>query len=209
MLVNAGGALSDPKAPEIPGIEGFTGKMFHSAQWDHDHDLSGERVAVIGTGASAIQFVPAIQPDVARLVLFQRTAPWVIPRWDHQITRIEHLLLKIPYAEALVRAVLYWGLEARLIGFRHPRVMQLADRLARWHLKRQVSDPDLRRKLTPGYIMGCKRILISDNYYPSLDQDNVEVVTDGIAEVTDHAIITTNGTEHRVDTIIFGTGFGE
>jgi cation diffusion facilitator CzcD-associated flavoprotein CzcO len=207
ILVNAGGALSDPKAPEIPGIEGFTGKMFHSAQWDHDHDLSGERVAVIGTGASAIQFVPAIQPDVARLVLFQRTAPWVIPRWDHQITRIEHLLLKIPFSEALVRAVLYWGLEARLIGFRHPRVMQLADRLARWHLKRQVSDPDLRRKLTPGYIMGCKRILISDNYYPSLDQDNVEVVTDGIAEVTDHAIITTNGTEHRVDTIIFGTGF--
>jgi cation diffusion facilitator CzcD-associated flavoprotein CzcO len=207
VLVNAGGALSEPKDPDIPGIETFAGTKFHSARWDHDHDLRGERVGVIGTGASAIQFVPAIQPDVAQLLLFQRTAPWVIPRFDHEITRAEHLLLRLPYAEAIVRAVLYWLLETRVWGFRHPRLMKVADRVARWHLRRQVSDPELQEKLTPGYIMGCKRILISDDYYPALDRDNVEVVTEGIAEVREHAIVTKDGTEHPVDTIVFGTGF--
>jgi cation diffusion facilitator CzcD-associated flavoprotein CzcO len=207
VLVNAGGALSEPKDPDIPGIETFAGTKFHSARWDHDHDLRGERVGVIGTGASAIQFVPAIQPDVAQLLLFQRTAPWVIPRFDHEITRAEHLLLRLPYAEAIVRAVLYWLLETRVWGFRHPRLMKVADRVARWHLRRQVSDPELQEKLTPGYIMGCKRILISDDYYPALDRDNVGVVTEGIAEVREHAIVTKDGTEHPVDTIVFGTGF--
>lgn len=207
MLVNGGGALSEPKAPDIPGIEDFRGKSFHSARWDHDHDLSGERVGVIGTGASSIQFVPAIQPDVAELHLFQRTPPWVIPRWDHKITRAEHALLRLPFAPALVRSTLYWMLESRVWGFRHPRLMKLADRLGRWHLKRQVSDRELRRKLLPDYVMGCKRILISDNYYPALDQPNVQVVIDGIAEVREHSIVTQDGTEHALDTIIFGTGF--
>jgi cation diffusion facilitator CzcD-associated flavoprotein CzcO len=207
LLVNGGGALSEPKAPDIPGIEDFRGKCFHSARWDHDHDLSGERVGVIGTGASSIQFVPAIQPDVAELHLFQRTPPWVIPRWDHKITRVEHALLRLPFAPALVRSALYWLLESRVWGFRHPRLMKLADRLGRWHLKRQVSDPELRRKLLPDYVMGCKRILISDNYYPALDQPNVQLVTDPIAEVREHSIVTRDGTEHALDTIIFGTGF--
>lgn len=207
VLVNAGGALSEPKDPDIPGLERFEGKTFHSARWDHDHDLSGERVAVIGTGASSIQFVPAIQPSVEKLSLFQRTPPWVIPRWDHRITRVEHLLLRIPFAPALVRAVLYWMLESRVWGFRHPPIMRVADRVARWHLKRQVSDPELRRKLLPGYVMGCKRILISDDYYPSLDSGNVEVVTDGIEAVRERSIVTADGTEHEVDTIVFGTGF--
>jgi cation diffusion facilitator CzcD-associated flavoprotein CzcO len=207
VLVNAGGALSEPRDPDIPGVETFQGAKFHSARWDHDHDLSGERVAVIGTGASAIQFVPAIQPEVGRLHLFQRTPPWVIPRFDHEITRPEHLLLRMPYSEALVRAVLYWTLETRVIGFRDPRIMKLADRVARWHLKRQVADRGLREKLLPGYIMGCKRILISDDYYPSLTHDNVEVVTDGIAEVRERSIVTEDGTEREIDTLIFGTGF--
>jgi cation diffusion facilitator CzcD-associated flavoprotein CzcO len=207
VLVNGGGALSEPKAPDIPGIEDFKGTSFHSARWNHEHDLAGERVGVIGTGASSIQFVPAIQPEVAELRLFQRTPPWVIPRWDHKITAVEHALLRIPFAPALVRSVLYWMLESRVWGFRHPRLMRVADRLARWHLKRQVSDRELRKKLLPDYVMGCKRILISDNYYPSLDQPNVEVVTDGIAEVREHSIVTQDGTEHPVDTIIFGTGF--
>jgi cation diffusion facilitator CzcD-associated flavoprotein CzcO len=162
---------------------------------------------VIGTGASSIQFVPAIQPDVKELHLFQRTPPWVIPRWDHEITKVEHTLLRIPGIPALVRAVLYWMLESRVWGFRHPWMMRIADRVARWHLKRQVSDPELRQKLLPDYVMGCKRILISDNYYPSLDKPNVDVVTDGIAEVKPHAIVTRDGTEREVDTIIFGTGF--
>jgi cation diffusion facilitator CzcD-associated flavoprotein CzcO len=207
VLVNAGGALSEPRDPDIPGVETFQGAKFHSARWDHDHDLSGERVAVIGTGASAIQFVPAIQPAVGRLHLFQRTPPWVIPRFDHEITRPEHLLLRIPYSEALVRAVLYWTLETRVIGFRNPRIMKLADRVARWHLRRQVADAGLREKLLPGYIMGCKRILISYDYYPSLTHDNVEVVTDGIAEVRERSIVTEDGTEREIDALIFGTGF--
>jgi cation diffusion facilitator CzcD-associated flavoprotein CzcO len=207
VLVNASGALSEPKDPDIPGLESFTGKSFHSATWDHDHDLTGERVAVIGTGASAIQFVPAIQPQVGRLHLFQRTPPWVIPRFDHQITRVEHALLRIPFAPALVRAVLYWLLETRVVGFRRPWMMKLADRAGRWQLKRQVPDPELREKLLPDYTMGCKRILISDNYYPSLTHPNVELVTDGIAEVRERSIVTSDGTEREVDTIIFGTGF--
>ncbi len=207
MLVNGGGALSEPKPPAIPGIENFEGTSFHSARWNHDHDLTGERVGVIGTGASSIQFVPAIQPDLKQLFLYQRTPPWVIPRWDHKITKAEHALLKIPFAPAIVRSVLYWTLESRVWGFRHPFLMKMADRLGRWHLKRQVSDPELRKKLLPDYVMGCKRILISDNYYPSLDEPNVEVVTDGIDEVRAHSIVTKDGTEHEVDTIIFGTGF--
>jgi cation diffusion facilitator CzcD-associated flavoprotein CzcO len=207
VLVNGGGALSEPKAPDIPGVDGFAGTCFHSARWNHDHDLSGERVAVIGTGASSIQFVPAIQPDVKQLYLFQRTPPWVIPRWDHKITRVEHALLKLPFAPALVRVVLYWMLESRVWGFRNPWLMRVADRVGRWHLKRQVSDPELRRKLLPDYVMGCKRILISDDYYPSLDEPNVEVVTDGIAEVREHSVVTEDGSEYEVDTMIFGTGF--
>jgi cation diffusion facilitator CzcD-associated flavoprotein CzcO len=181
VLVNGGGALSEPKAPDIQGIDSFQGTSFHSARWNHEHDLTGERVAVIGTGASSIQFVPAIQPDVAQL--------------------------RIPFVPPLVRSVLYWMLESRVWGFRHPRLMRVADRIARWHLKRQVSDPALRQKLLPDYVMGCKRVLISDNYYPSLNQPNVEVVTDPIAEVREHSIVTQDGTEHAVDTIIFGTGF--
>jgi cation diffusion facilitator CzcD-associated flavoprotein CzcO len=207
VLVNAAGALSSPKDPDIPGLDRFRGKTFHSAQWEHDHDLDGERVAAIGTGASAIQFVPAIQPRVGKLHLFQRTAPWVIPRWDHKITKVEHALLRIPGVPALVRGALYWMLESRVVGFRNPWLMKIADRVARWHLKRQVGDPELRDKLLPGYVMGCKRILISDDYYPSLTHDNVEVVTDGISEVREHSIVTEDGSEREVDTIIFGTGF--
>ena len=207
VLVNGGGALSSPVAPDIPGLDRFQGTTFHSAEWDHEHDLTGERVGVIGTGASAIQFVPAIQPKVGKIHLFQRTPPWVIPRWDHEITKLEHTLLRIPRMPRLVRDALYWLLEVRVWGFRHPPIMRAVDRVARWHLKRQVPDPELREKLTPGYIMGCKRILISDDYYPSLTNPNIEVVTDGISEVREHSIVTKDGTEREVDTIIFGTGF--
>ena len=206
-LVSGAGALSDPLIPDIPGRERFAGKQFHSARWDHDHDLRGERVACIGTGASAIQFVPAIQPHVERLHLFQRTPPWIMPRWDHEITGVEHRLLKLPLAPQLVRGLLYWLLETRVIGFRRPRIMKVASRFARWHLRRQVPDRELRRKLMPDYTMGCKRILISDDYYPSLSQDNVEVVTDGIAEIREHSIVGNDGTEREVDTILWGTGF--
>lgn len=208
VLISGAGALSEPTTPDIPGLESFEGKTFHSARWDHEHDLSGERVAVIGTGASAIQFVPAIQPEVAKLHLYQRTPPWIVPRLDHQITRPEHFLLRwIPFAPALVRALLYWTLESRVVGFRRPRLMKIADRVARRHLRRQVPDPELRRKLTPDYTIGCKRILVSDDYYPSLAKPNVELVTDGVEQVRPNSIVSRDGTEREVDTIIFGTGF--
>jgi cation diffusion facilitator CzcD-associated flavoprotein CzcO len=207
VLVSGAGALSDPLIPDIPGRDSFQGAQFHSADWDHDHDLRGERVACIGTGASAIQFVPAIQPDVAQLHLFQRTPPWIMPRWDHEITGLEHKLLRIPFAPKLVRGVLYWGLETRVVGFRRPRIMKWAAGFAKWHLKRQVPDPELRRKLMPDYTMGCKRILISDDYYPALSQPNVEVVTGGVKEIRERSVVLEDGSEREVDTIIWGTGF--
>jgi cation diffusion facilitator CzcD-associated flavoprotein CzcO len=140
--------------------------------------------------------------------VFQRTPPWVVPRFDHQITKPEHWALRwIPFAPRIVRTVLFWLMEIRVAGFRQPRVMKVADRIARWHMRRQIDDPQLRRKLTPDYTMGCKRILISDDYYPALAEDNVEVVTSGIAEVRPRSIVTKDGVERGVDTIIFGTGF--
>jgi cation diffusion facilitator CzcD-associated flavoprotein CzcO len=208
-LVNGSGALSEPKPPDIPGLDEFRGHSFHSGHWDHDHDLTGERVGVVGTGASSIQFVPKIQPQVSRLSLFQRTPPWIIPRFDHEITEPEkQALRRIPLAPEIVRGALYWTLETRVVGFRNPPIMKLlAEPVAKWHMRRQVKDPALREKLTPDYTIGCKRILISDDYYPSLDQPNVDVVTEGIERVTADAIVTRDGARHEVDTIIFGTGF--
>ena len=208
VLVSAAGGLSEPSIPDLPGIERFEGRAFHSADWDHDHDLEGRDVAVIGTGASAIQFVPQIQPRVGRLHLFQRTPPWVVPRLDHEITGLEHVLLRrIPFAPRIVRWALYWLMEARVILFRRPRLMRIGDRLARRHLAQQVRDPELRAKLTPDYVMGCKRVLISDDYYPALTEPNVDVVTAGVGEIRERSILDGDGNEREVDTIIFGTGF--
>ena len=208
-LISGAGGLSDPSVPDLPGLERFEGHAFHSAEWDHEHDLAGERVAVIGTGASAIQFVPQIQPRVGRLDLYQRTPAWVMPRLDHEITAPEHFLLRwIPFAPHLVRGVLYWLLEARVIAFRRPRLMKLGERVARRHLRRQIpDDPELRAKLTPDYTMGCKRVLVSDDYYPALARPNVDVVTAGIREVREHSIVDAEGVEREADTIVFGTGF--
>ena len=208
-LISGAGGLSDPSIPDLPGIERFEGHTFHSAEWDHDHDLTGERVAVIGTGASAIQFVPQIQPRVGQLDLYQRTPAWVMPRLDHEITAPEHFLLRrIPFAPRVVRSVLYWLLEARVLAFRRPRLMKLGERAARRHLRRQIpDDPELRAKLMPDYTMGCKRVLVSDDYYPSLAQPNVDVVTAGIREIKAHSIVDAEGVEHEADTIVFGTGF--
>ena len=209
VLIAGSGGLSDPSVPAIPGLDSFAGTTFHSATWDHDHDLAGERVAVIGTGASAIQFVPQIQPRVGRLHLFQRTPPWIIPRTDRPLSRLERRVYRaVPAVQRLVRAAIYWGRESYVVGFtKHRGFMKVPELLARVHLRRQVPDPELRAKLTPGYDIGCKRILISGDYYPALTRDNVEVVTDGIREVCAHSIVTADGTERPIDTIIFGTGF--
>jgi cation diffusion facilitator CzcD-associated flavoprotein CzcO len=207
-LVLGTGPLSAPSIPDLPGLERFEGATFHSATWDHDHDLDGERVAVIGTGASAIQFVPQIQPRVGRLHLFQRTAPWVMPRPDRPLKAWERGLYRaLPAVQLLMRAGIYWARESFVLGFRHPRAMGLAQRLALRHLHRQVRDPQLRRKLTPAYRMGCKRVLISNDYLPALARENVEVVTDAIREVRPRSLVTADGSEREVDTVIFGTGF--
>jgi len=165
-------------------------------------------VAVIGTGASAIQFVPAIQPRVARLYLFQRTAPWVIPRPDRALAAGErHLLRRFPLARQLKRAWIYGVRELHGIAFRRPRLMSILKRMAVRNLERSVTDPVLRAKLTPDYTIGCKRILLSNDYYPALTQPNVEVITDGIRAVRPHSIVDEKGNERAVDAIIFGTGF--
>jgi len=209
MLVSGMGGLAEPSYPELPGIESFEGAVFHSAQWDHGQDLSGRKVAVIGTGASAIQFVPAIQPDVEELHVFQRTPPWVMPRPDRPISKVERAVFRrFPLAQKAVRSGIYWSREALVLGFaKAPGMMKQGQKMAEKHLREQIRDPRLRAKLTPDYTLGCKRILISDDYYPAIVQPNVEVVTDPIHEVTPTGIVTANGEKHEVDTIVYGTGF--
>jgi cation diffusion facilitator CzcD-associated flavoprotein CzcO len=208
-LVLGQGPLSEPSIPPLPGTADFEGTVFHSARWDHDHDLTGERVAVIGTGASAIQFVPEIQPDVARLTLFQRTPPWVLPHRDRPITRAERTLYRrVPALQRAVRAGVYWTRELTAYGMtKNPKFLNPIEKLGRKHLAKAVTDAALREKLTPSFSPGCKRLLMSNDYYPALAADNVEVVTDGIAEITPTGIRTIDGADHEVDTIIFGTGF--
>jgi cation diffusion facilitator CzcD-associated flavoprotein CzcO len=208
VVVSGTGALSEPSIPSVPGLEDFEGAAFHSARWDHDFDLEGKRVAVVGTGASAIQFVPRIQPEVESLHLFQRTPPWVLPHSDRPITDRERgAFRRLPLLQRLTRSAIYWARETFVLNFVNQRVAKLPERIGRRHLRRQVPDPELRRKLTPSYTFGCKRALISNDYYPALAEPNVEVVTDGIAEVRPHSIVGADGTEREVDAIIFGTGF--
>jgi cation diffusion facilitator CzcD-associated flavoprotein CzcO len=209
ILLSGMGPLAEPSYPKLNGIDSFEGEVFHSAQWNHDLDLSGRKVAVIGTGASAIQFVPAIQPEVEELHLFQRTPPWVMPRPDRKISRWEKAVFRaFPLVQKAVRAGIYWGRESMVLGFaKLPGIMKQAQKVAEKHLEKQVRDPELRAKLTPDFTLGCKRVLISDDYYPALARPNVEVVTDGITEVTPTGIVTDDGVKHEVDTIIYGTGF--
>ena len=195
--------------PDIPGLDTFAGTVFHSATWDHDYDLTGRNVAVIGTGASAIQFVPQIQPLVGQLTVFQRTPAWIMPRHDRQISRLERWLFRhVPATQQIARAGIYCGREAYALAFvKNPAIMRAAEAVALRHLHRQVADPDLLARLTPSYRMGCKRILLSNDYYPALTQPNVSLVTDGIKEIREKSVLTSDGTAHHVDTLIFGTGF--
>src|SRR5215212_8555207 len=209
VLVAGMGPLTEPSVPELPGLDTFEGAVFHSARWDHDHDLTGERVAAVGTGASAIQFVPAIQPKVARLHVFQRTPPWVMPHPNRKITDRERALYRrLPALQKAVRAGAYAAREALVLGFvKQPRLMAIPERIARRHMREQISDPKLLAKVTPDYTIGCKRILPSNHWYPALAKPNVELVTDAITEVRPHAVVTADGTEREVDAIVFGTGF--
>lgn len=208
ILVMASGALSNPALPKLRGLERFRGRAFHSARWQHDYDLTGQRVAVVGTGASAIQFVPEIQPKVSRLHIFQRTPPWIMPRRDRALgSRSRRLFRRWPLAQRATRAGIYWFREIFFLVFRHLRLSKLVERLALRHLKRSIADPELRAKLTPAYAIGCKRILVSDDYLPALARPNVELVTDGISEIREQSIVDDEGVERQVDAIIFGTGF--
>lgn len=208
-LVSACGQLNRPAYPRFPGLERFTGETFHSARWDHSVDLTGKRVAVIGTGASAIQFVPEIVPRVRRLYLFQRSAAYVTPKPDRAYAPWERALLaRVPWLQRLGRGLQYVGHEARAVAFVYlPAVMKLLDRSFRRHLARGVADPERRRQLMPDYPLGCKRVLISNNYFPALARPHVEIVDGRIREVTERCVVTDDGREREVDAIIYGTGF--
>jgi cyclohexanone monooxygenase len=208
-VLSGAGGLSEPKLPEIIGIDSFEGEVFHSARWNHDYDLAGKRVAVIGTGASSIQIVPEIAEQVAHLDVYQRTAPWVMPRKDRDYKPVERLAFRyLPFVQKAYRTGIYWGRECFVPGFTvNPKLAAPAEKLARKNIERGISDPALRAAVTPDFQIGCKRILISNTYYPALDRPDVELVTDGIREITATGIVTADGSTREVDAIIVATGF--
>jgi cation diffusion facilitator CzcD-associated flavoprotein CzcO len=208
-VVSAAGALHLPSYPDIPGAGRFGGTSFHSARWDRSRDLAGKRVAVIGAGASAIQFIPEIARQAGHLSVFQRTPPWVHPRPDVEIpARLRGVFESVPLTARVVRDAIYLAMEARALGFAvHPKLMAPLERLARRHLENQVADPALRARLTPDYTIGCKRILLSSTYYPALQRANVDLITEDITGITKTGVVTADGTAHEADVIIYATGF--
>ncbi|MET0473040.1 MAG: NAD(P)/FAD-dependent oxidoreductase [Mycobacterium sp.] len=208
-LVSGAGGLHIPLIPDIEGRSEFQGAAFHSAQWDHAVDIAGKRVAVIGTGASAIQLVPEIANEVAELQVYQRTPPWVMPRPNNAFPEwTRRLFSDVPGARALMRAGIYWIHEG--VGFamtQQPRLLKIGELLGRWNIRRSVADRELRRKLTPNYRAGCKRILNSDTYYRGIANPKTRVITEGISRMTPQGIVTADGEEHPVDVVVYATGF--
>ena len=207
VVVAAPGALAEPKVPDVPGLATFAGPAFHTSRWDPSLSLEGRRVAVVGTGASAVQVVPAIQPEVERLTLYQRTPPWVIPRRDRPIGRMADLYRRFPRLQRAVRGWLYGTREALGLPFRQPRLARVVGRVLGRHLRRQVRDADLRETLRPDYTLGCKRLTLSDDYYPALTQDNVEVVEGAVREVRPSGVVGADGVERPADVLVLATGF--
>jgi cation diffusion facilitator CzcD-associated flavoprotein CzcO len=208
ILISASGTLADPVIPDLPGLQSFGGAVFHSARWNHEQAMDGRRVAVIGTGASAIQLVPEIQPQVAQLTLFQRTPTWVLPRENVLIPRRwRQRFARHPWLEATARAGAFAVQELTHFGFAHPIVMRVAELQGRRQLARQVADPQLRARLTPTFRLGCKRVLFSSRWYPALAAANAKVVSAPIREVVADGIIDAEGVHHALDTIVFATGF--
>lgn len=208
LIVGAGG-LSEPSLPDIEGIESFAGEAFHSARWNHDVDLAGKRIAVIGTGASAIQLVPEVAKVAGRLDVYQRTPNWIIPRNERRFSALEKAVFRyVPGAQRAVRASVYAMLEARVPAFtRFPQAMTAVERQVKRNIANGISDPELRAKVTPHYRAGCKRILISNRWYPALDRDNVDLITEGIERVTPTGIVAKDGTTREIDVLIIATGF--
>jgi len=210
LVVSCVGGLVDPALPDIPGIESFAGTTFHTARWNHDYPLAGKRVAVVGTGASAVQVVPSIAPEVARLVVFQRTPAWVVPKMDKRYSeRTKRLLARFPILLHTSRFLQYalselWG---PMVFLDAPRLSAIAERLSMRHLRAQVADPVLREKLAPHFQFGCKRVLISDDYWATFERENVDLVTEPIRRIVPGGVETVDGRVHEVDAIVYATGF--
>jgi cation diffusion facilitator CzcD-associated flavoprotein CzcO len=209
VVVSGVGSLHIPKIPDLPGIESFEGPAFHSSHWRHDVDLDGRTVAVVGTGASAIQVVPSIAPRVEQLDVYQRSAPWITPKPDRAIgAREQEFYARHPSVQRAVRAGVYWAMEARGAGFAlTPKAMRWLERGSRRYLERKVPDAELRAKLTPDYQIGCKRILLTRDYLPALQRDNVQLVTSAVSRVTPRGIVAADGVERPAGVIVWGTGF--
>ncbi|GLQ32024.1 flavin-containing monooxygenase [Litoribrevibacter albus] len=202
------GPLHVPAIPNLPGLDSFKGEVFHSAEWNHDFNMKGKKVASIGTGGSAIQYVPEIAPEVDQLYVYQRTPAWVLPRNERAYTGVEKWMFRnVPGARKMYRSMLYWMNESRLLPILHPKMANLLSKLAKLHIRKYIKDPELREKLTPNYTIGCKRILISNRYLPTFNRSNVELVTDGIQSIGEDHIVTRDGKKREVDAIILGTGF--
>jgi cation diffusion facilitator CzcD-associated flavoprotein CzcO len=209
VLVSGMGALHVPRYPELKGLEHFKGPAFHSSAWDYGVDLAGKNVGVVGTGASAIQFVPQIAPGVGKLYLFQRTPPWIVPRMDFAITeKWRRRFRYLPFVRWAFRQFIFWRQEFRVLGFLgNERIRRAAEAIALRHLADTIKDPKKRTALTPNYQLGCKRVLVSDDYYPALNLDNVELIIEKIREVCEHSIVTNDDVERPIDVLIYGTGF--
>ncbi len=207
-MIFSTGPITEPQIPKIKGIESFKGEMFHSARWNHDYDLTGKRIAVIGTGASAIQFVPQVQPLAKELIVFQRTAPWVLPKADFPLNdRAKGVLTRFPAIQQTWRKSVSGILNGINLGLRNPSLLEPVNYLGKQLLKSQIQDDELREKVTPNFSIGCKRLLFANNYYPALQQANVELVPHGLVEIEGNTVIAANGERHDVDVIIWGTGF--
>ncbi|WP_433847844.1 flavin-containing monooxygenase [Acinetobacter proteolyticus] len=206
--IMAGGPMHQPVLPKIKGLETFKGAQFHSAEWNHDVDLNGKKVAVVGAGASAIQFVPEIQAQVEKLTLLQRTPQWVLPKMDQSLPKLAQALFKVlPVTQRLTRYGVYGVFESLNSSMHHPKLVSQIERLAKLNIRLGVKDPELRAKLLPDFTIGCKRVLQSNQWYPALAKSNVEVLRCGVEEVRGNTLIASDGSEHEVDAIIFGTGF--
>ncbi|MGA6136377.1 flavin-containing monooxygenase [Acinetobacter dispersus] len=206
--IMASGPMHQPVLPKIKGLETFKGAQFHSAEWNHDFDLNGKKVAVVGAGASAIQFVPEIHPQVEKLTLLQRTPQWVLPKMDQSLPKLAQALFKVlPITQRLTRYGVYGVFESLNSSMHHPKLVSQIERLAKLNIRLGVKDPELRAKLLPDFTIGCKRVLQSNQWYPALAKPNVEVLRCGVEEVRGNTLIASDGSEHEVDAIIFGTGF--
>lgn len=209
LLINSSGSLSQPSIPPIKGKDDFKGMSFHTSRWDHSFDYSDKKVAVIGTGASGVQVIPALAPKVKTMNVFQRTPHWVMPRPDRKLGNWERKFIHaIPLITSIYREMMYWKLEARMLAFKgNKAIIRIFQNKAKKFLKKNIPDPELRKKLTPDFLLGCKRVLLTNDYYPALLLDNVNLVIDGIELINETGLKMRSGEQIDVDLIIYATGF--